>query len=72
VTVRAWQASGGVKIERAKEHIRNLEAEIEAFLERSPYRVVTEKDSQGGKVYRAHILEEPPLRLGAIGMALFG
>jgi hypothetical protein len=62
-----WAASGGVKIERAKEHVRSLEADIKAFLERSPYRVVRENDYEAGKViYRAHIPAEPPLRLGAI------
>jgi hypothetical protein len=62
-----WLSGGGVKIKRAKEHIGNLEAEIEAFLKRSPYQIVPENDYQAGKIlYRARIPDEPPLRLGAI------
>src|SRR5579862_4233630 len=62
-----WQSSGRVKVERAKEHIRNLEAEIQAFAQRNPYEGRGEIDSQTGDwVLRAHIKESPPPRLGAI------
>jgi hypothetical protein len=38
--LRDWHSSGRVKIEGAKEHIGNLEAEIAASNERRPYQVI--------------------------------
>lgn len=35
-----WQACGGIKVERAKDHIRYLEAEIAAYNKRRPYVAV--------------------------------
>ncbi len=62
-----WETGGWVKIERAKEHVGNLESEISAFHQRSPYSVVGEDDPNTGDwVVRARIRETPPLRWGAI------
>ncbi len=56
-----------VKIERAKEHILNLGPEVSAFLHRNPYATFGEDDPKtGDRVIRVHVIEEPPLRLGAI------
>jgi len=40
--MRSWSASGRVKIERAEKHIRDFEAERDAFRALRPYRVVGE------------------------------
>lgn len=62
-----WSASGQVKIERAKEHVGNLETEIKSFLDRDPYVIVTEEDLQARlMLYRSRIRAGPPLRFGAI------
>jgi len=67
VTPVNWATSGGVKIERAKEHIVNLNAEITTFFEGNAYTIVREYDSQTGElVVRARIPMEPPLRWGAV------
>jgi hypothetical protein len=56
-----------IKIERAKEHIRNLETEVSTFIESSDNRVVAEDDSETGDlVYVARIGAPIPLRFGAI------
>jgi hypothetical protein len=56
-----------VKIERAKEHIRNLEQEIIAFQETNPYDFILERDPESGdRIAIAQIPELPPLRFGAI------
>jgi hypothetical protein len=62
-----WKTSGGVKIERAKEHLGNLETELSTFLKTNPYGVVTEieKDT-GDRITRARIYSAPPPRLAAI------
>lgn len=55
------------KVERAKEHISQLEAEIQEFLGREPYRIVLEEEQQNGDlIYRVKIKEQPPLRWSAI------
>ena len=62
-----WSTSGWVKIERAKEHIGNLEAEIRTFFQGNPYAIVGEDDEDTGDwVLRARIYHTPPLRWGAI------
>jgi hypothetical protein len=56
-----WASAGGIKIERAKEHVRQLEAALRTFRESNPYAVVIEKDEKAGKhrfVFRAR--HEPP------------
>ncbi len=56
-----------VKIERAKEHIRDLKGEIAAFLERHPYTAVGQDDPQtGDRVIRVRVHKDPPPRMGAI------
>jgi hypothetical protein len=62
-----WASSGGVKIKRAKKHVRDLEAEIKAFREPSPYLVVTDEDTKPGLIlYRVRILRYPDASWGAI------
>ena len=56
-----------LKVERAKEHIRQLEAEIRAFHERKPYRIVVEEEPQSGdQIYRVKIKEQPSPRWATI------
>jgi hypothetical protein len=55
-----------IKIERAKRHVRELEADIRAFIERNPYRIVRDQDAEAGRyVYRVHIVEDVPACLSA-------
>jgi hypothetical protein len=58
-----------IKIERAKRHIRDLEAEIAAFHGRGPYEIVAYDDAKtGDKIFRVKIREPVPTCLsGAIG-----
>jgi len=56
-----------LKLERAKEHIRQLETEIRAFHERNPYRIVVEEEPQSGdQIYRVKIKEQPSPRWATI------
>jgi hypothetical protein len=56
-----------LKIERAERHVRELEAEIRAFRERNPYRVVRDHDAQAGRyVYRVKTVEDVPACLSTI------
>jgi hypothetical protein len=56
-----------IKIERAKKHIYELDAEIGAFLKRDPYRVFTEEEAEtGDKVWRVQVSKQPPPRWSAI------
>jgi hypothetical protein len=61
-----------IKIQRAKKHIHELEAEIAAFLKADPYRVVTEEEANtGDKVWRVRVRKQPPLRwAGIVGDAI--
>jgi hypothetical protein len=62
----AWQGIGA-KIERAKEHLRDLESEVRRFFEANPYQVVvSEQPATGDLVYRVHVVAPPPLRLSTI------
>jgi hypothetical protein len=63
-----WKTSGGVKVERAKEHIRNLEAELIAFAKRHPYDTIGKLDDDTREfVVRARdIRERPDPKWGAI------
>ena len=55
-----WASSGGVKIERAKEQIRNPDAELQAFAERSPFEIVPETDDHAGLVhFRLQLVRQP-------------
>jgi hypothetical protein len=63
-----WKTSGRVKIDRAKEHIKQLEVEIDAFKKRRPYFVVAEEgmSALGGSVFVVHEREPIPPLLSAI------
>src|SRR6266446_2245218 len=55
-------ASIKAKIERAKEQIRNLKSEIDAFLESKSYTVISDDEPEtGDRVFRISALREPPL-----------
>jgi len=49
------------KVERAKEHFQQLEANIKTFHASKPYRIVVEEESQSGdQLYRVKIKKQPP------------
>jgi hypothetical protein len=54
------------KIQRADEHIKNLNAEITAFLNGDAYRVITERDADARQTTFSIAGPEPPLRFGVI------
>jgi hypothetical protein len=55
------------KIERAKDHLADLQAEVAQFFASNPYGVVDEYDPQTGQnVVRARVSAQPPPRIGAI------
>lgn len=55
------------KIERAKEHISELEAEIKRFIESRPYEVIPYEDSKSGdRVYVLRVHASLPLRCNSI------
>jgi hypothetical protein len=52
------------KVERAKDHFGDLEAEVADFLSREPYRLVAEVDPQTREhVGRVRVSEDPPERI---------
>lgn len=56
-----------LKMERAKEHITDLEQELRAFLENNPYKVGSKKDPETRKlVYYVTAVEPVPDRLSVI------
>jgi hypothetical protein len=56
-----------LKIERAKEHIRELESEIREFLGSDPYAVVKHDEGAGGDlVYSLRAVKQPPQRWALI------
>lgn len=56
-----------VKIERAKEHISDLEAEISAFKQRNPYTVVHDVESKPGhRLSLVRVHGQPSAHIGAI------
>lgn len=62
-----WATSGGIKIERAKEHIHQLVAEVTTWIEANPYRVAVEDNLEiRHRIYRVQLGASPPLRWGAI------
>lgn len=64
-----WALSGGIKVERAKEHIRDLEAAIAAFIDLEPYGIDFNNDEDGWKCVGCvnHSIVQSHLpRLGAI------
>ncbi len=56
-----------VKVERAKEHIRDLEASVQEFRRIEPYKVVAyDEPDTGDLVFKVEVSAQPPLRWGAI------
>ncbi len=56
-----------VKIERAKEHISDLQNRIQAFLNANPYQIGTKRNPQTRQlIYYLTSVQEPPLMLAAI------
>src|SRR5260370_22435824 len=56
-----------IKIERAKEHVRDLAAEIQVFEAGDPYRVVTDDNTEPGfRLLRVAIVADIPGRWGAM------
>lgn len=67
MSVADWNSGGRIKVERAKEHIRQLEGAVRAFLARTPYASIPRVDREAGRVhYHAKVNEQPPLMLGAL------
>ena len=55
------------KIERAKEHVRNLDSETRSFIEGSGYTVViNDEPKTGDRVFTVKVSSEPSLRWGII------
>ncbi len=55
------------KIERAKQHVSDLEGRIGTFRETNPYRLVTEVDSQTRHTsYKVRVHSAPPIELGLV------
>jgi hypothetical protein len=60
-------AGSDAKIERAKDHIRELETSIRGFIESNPYRIVRHQDATtGDHLFVVFIDKEMPVRFGAI------
>lgn len=56
-----------VKIERAKQHLRDLEVVRGGFINSKPYRIERESDLQTGyNVYRIFDIQAPPVEIGLI------
>lgn len=61
-----------IKVERAKEHVRNLEVLVQRFLQSNPYQVIHEDEPDTGDwVFRVKVLQQPPLEWsGIVGDAI--
>ncbi len=56
-----------IKVERAKEHFRDLYARYQEFRQTNPYeRVVYDEPDTGDLVYKAKVLADPPVEWSAI------
>jgi len=56
-----------VKVERAKEHVRDLEQRVDEFMSRKPFTAIVERESNGNHcVITAQATEQPPMWWGAI------
>jgi len=68
--MRKWSTSGRVKIERAKEHIRRLDAEILAFRDMHPYQIFRHLDAhldpREGLCYCVRVVHDIDPHWGAI------
>lgn len=69
-----WASSGGIKLERAHEHIADLERRRERFFEPAPYKLVTENNPQGGTSAKwrrlPHARDIPPIWGAVAGDAI--
>jgi hypothetical protein len=62
----AWQGVW-LKVERAKEHVRDLETRMIGFMRQKPYRAVLSQEMATGQhVISAQVEEQPPIWWGAI------
>jgi hypothetical protein len=60
-------ASTNSKINRAKKHLAELEAEIAAYHRGNPYHIVTDKDTEPGyELYRFVFIKPIPCSLGSV------
>ncbi len=50
-----------IKVERAKEHVGNLEMLVQGFLQSKPYEVVAHDDPETGKAFKVKVSHQPPL-----------
>ncbi len=56
-----------LKVERAKEHFRYLQAQIVTFLAQNPYGIVIDQDKKTGEaIWYARVSQEPPGQWAAI------
>src|SRR5258708_33112277 len=55
-----------LKLERAKEHLKTLRAEVKAFLEANPGRILPEFDAASRRVTMTFVAREPPKALAAV------
>jgi len=62
-----WMSTGRVKLDRAKEQLLNLDAEVRAFMDSRPYHTIAKPDGEPGRLrIRFEQIKNPPLRFGAI------
>ncbi len=55
------------KVERAKKHVRELEALVQGFFETNPYEIVVQDDPDtGDRAFTVKILHQPPLEWSAV------
>jgi hypothetical protein len=55
------------KVERAKQHLRDLEVAHDRFFNSNPYRIEREYDSQTGhNIYRVFDIQTPPAEIGLL------
>jgi hypothetical protein len=55
------------KIERAKQHVGDLEAEIRRFLDSGPYEVIADEQSEPGyRIYKLSKVVDPPYQIALI------
>lgn len=66
-----WASGGGIKVDRADKHVSDLETEVRAFRDSSPYQAIGKEyrnpeAGQYGFEWTVEVLRQPPLYLGAI------
>jgi hypothetical protein len=56
-----------IKVDRAKQHLTNLESAIDAYYRSNPYKIIADKDPQTGNVvYRFHYIQPVPHEWGGV------